>query len=150
MHGRGAQSHAALCTREDGAGHKGVYLDSVGTRESAAETIAIALRSLGPHVLPWSEMVRPQPYPGLANTLELPCMCGPADPARATKCCARMRAGERPQGCAVLICYIKCHEASARPLGCYCYALTACRVCWCVHRRVSDPCHERASGEGGA
>ena len=46
--------------REDAAGHKGVFLDSVGTRESAAKAIAIALRALGPHVLPWGELARPQ------------------------------------------------------------------------------------------
>ena len=53
-----AQGHAALCMRQDGEGHKGVFLDHVGTKNTAAKTIAIALRSLGPHVLPWSEMVR--------------------------------------------------------------------------------------------
>ena len=53
----GAQGHSALCMRQDGEGHKGVFLDHVGTKNTAAKTIAIALRSLGPHVLPWSEMV---------------------------------------------------------------------------------------------
>ena len=27
----GAQGHAALCMRQDGAGHKGVFLDHVGS-----------------------------------------------------------------------------------------------------------------------
>lgn len=44
--------------RQDDSGHKGVFLDHVGTKNTAAKTIAIALRALGPHVLPWSEMVR--------------------------------------------------------------------------------------------
>lgn len=56
--GPGAQGHAALCMRQDGEGHKGVFLDHVGTKNTAAKTIAIALRSLGPHVLSWGEMVR--------------------------------------------------------------------------------------------
>ena len=44
--------------RQDDEGHKGVFLDHVGTKNTAAKTIAIALRALGPHVLPWGEMVR--------------------------------------------------------------------------------------------
>ena len=68
----GAQGHTALCMRQDGAGHKGVFLDHVGIKNTAAKTIDIALRSLGPHVLPWSEMVRPQPCRSGSYLPELP------------------------------------------------------------------------------
>lgn len=58
-----AQANSCVGFRDDKAGRPGVFIDADVLKVAAVSAISSALRRLGPRVLPWSEMVRAEPYP---------------------------------------------------------------------------------------
>ena len=52
------QANSCVGFRDDASGHKGIFIDTGVLKAAAVGAIASTLRSLGPRVLPWRELVR--------------------------------------------------------------------------------------------